>query len=185
VTLLLLAFLALEAPVSATPCAPDDCLRRMRAVAPVTEAMLDGLLLPGWYKAGDPLLGGSDLYLFEDGTFVYTRWSDISPDTVYDKGRWHAEGRVIRFASDPDVTWPRMFFDHRRMVVHGSEGKPHVRLVGVDEELSFMEDLHRRHGTAGTEIVGLKWKQAWAPGEGARVRAEVLRDSWRPEFFAR
>src|ERR1051325_3677325 len=51
-----------------------------------------------------PALSGDDLYLFPDKTYIYIEWSDILPETIYDKGIWTFDGQFIRLQSDRTVS---------------------------------------------------------------------------------
>src|ERR1700741_1698732 len=50
-----------------------------------------------------PELSGDDLYLFPDKTYIYLEWTDILPETVYDKGAWSFDGRFVRLYTDGSV----------------------------------------------------------------------------------
>lgn len=90
------AILAMAVGVSAgaaPACKPAECLKRISAKAVVVSSKLTKSALLGNWSDGSGL-SGSELYLFDDDTYIYTEWADVEPETIYDKGRWTLERRV-------------------------------------------------------------------------------------------
>jgi hypothetical protein len=137
---------------------------------------------------GSPL-SGSVLYLFPDGTYLHTRWSDILPETVYDKGSWRAQPGLLTLTPDDDVTWDART-DRQFLIFRGRVTKSQPWLLGLDQALPLSEHLSAEHrGDAETWLVlgSLAREGPWAAGEADRVKKRLGKDtySWRPCFFTK
>jgi len=51
-----------------------------------------------------PPIGRDSLFLFPDGTYIYTTTTDVPSDTISDKGTWTFDGSIVHLQSDKDVT---------------------------------------------------------------------------------
>ncbi len=87
-------------------------IARIRARTPVEDASsLDATHIAGVFKNPGkslikrigPALSGDILYLFPDGTYIYCEWSDISPETISDKGAWTYSQGLVQLVSDTEV----------------------------------------------------------------------------------
>jgi hypothetical protein len=172
----------------ATPKA-DQAADQLGAKASVVLADVSREQLMGtWAEGGVPGLSGSNLYLFPDGSYVYTEWADVLPETIYDKGRWKCALGVLALVPDADITSdPKT---HRRYLVlqlRGAAGnaEPHTVLLGAeaDESLGLL-------GREPADVVGYLEPCAfrrtpWSRGEAAKVKARFGKGSpsWRPCFF--
>ena len=168
-------------------CAPEECLRRINAIAPVRELRLTEAALPGEYVGGDGLLSGRILYVFGDRTYIYCDWTDVQPETIYAKGRWSLDKGVLVFKTDSAVTWKRVLIDHRHMAVRLYPGPPTVLLVGIDDELVFAERYAPTSGNAAgyVRFIGFTQKRPLTPGETGAIRTRLMKDAWRPDYFTK
>jgi hypothetical protein len=79
--------------------------RHVSGVTPLSDST-SASDLAGHYTAETPRLTrmggggleGSDLYLFRDGSYVYTEWADIEPLTIHGQGRWSFLNRIVALA---------------------------------------------------------------------------------------
>jgi hypothetical protein len=165
-------------------CDLPDCLKRISALVSVDVVAPTAKELYGTWSFGGGL-GGSFLYLFDDETYMFTRWSDIMPETVYDKGGWQVAGSVLVLTHDPDVVWEDKPADRRFLVYR--TGSAAVRFLGLDFMLSVFERVTRE--VPGDHLAALKAASynrtsRWRPGEAKRRKAELMEKCWNPEFFA-
>ena len=167
---------------------PARFLQRVAKRVPVTPLTLSSEQLAGiWSDTRHDGLSGSFLYLFDDGTFIHTHWSDILPETVYDKGAWHAEPGMLTLLPDNDVTWhPKT--DRKFLMLRPQNGKNAALLFGVEWALQVFEELSAEQPKKALTwlILGsLTRERPWAEGEVAQVKARLGKDtwSWRPCFF--
>jgi len=184
----LLVVLALSATLGeAQPraCTPEECLRRINALAPIQEVALPDSGLPGEYTGGDGLLSGRTLYIFADHTYIYCEWADIEPLTIYDKGSWSLVNRILAFKADADVSWKQRLFDRRHMAIRLQASPRDVRLVGVDDELAFAEDGAKHDGSSDgyLRFISFTRKRPLKPEETTALRARLLKEAWRPDYF--
>jgi hypothetical protein len=149
----------------------------------VTPLDLPGRDLVGaWTRGGG--LAGSDLYIFDDRSYIYTDWADIMPRTIVHKGKWQSEAGVLLFTPDADVTWqdPR----DRRYLIHRMKDAPTPLLFGLDFMLQVFEGLVKEQpSNAATwlKLSSFKRERQWQPGEGERLRAELMECCWKPDYF--
>lgn len=126
------------------------------------------------------VLNGDDLYLFPDGTFIYCEWADIQPLTIYDKGRWTFTNGAVELKSDTDVTWdPKA--DRTYVAVRRRAHEKEVLLIGLHSDLPHFEQEARDDPESMLLIVSKGRRAALTQGEGRRVKARLLKESWHPE----
>jgi len=169
----------------------SDALERLQAKVSVESlASIDMSGIAGHYanppkelaKQLGGFLDGNDLYLFPDGTYVYCEWADIQPLTVYDKGRWTFADGAVELKSDPDVTWnPEA--DRTYVAVRRRSKKKEVLLVGVHSDLARFEAESQDNPELTLLYVAKKRDSTITRSKSARVKARLLRESWRPEDF--
>jgi len=128
-------------------------------------------------------LGGDDLYLFPDGSYFYIFWSDIPPATIQDKGHWIVSGNELRLTSDPDITW-KPGAERRYLLVRRHSHPQEILAVGAARDLSYFEQNAKDDPefmlllVSKTRICGI------TPGETVALKEKLLRDAWRPDFYA-
>jgi len=187
VSILLLALYSqgvLKAPTA-------DAVERLQAKVPVESlASVDMSGIAGHY-ANPPrdlatqlggFLDGNDLYLFQDGTYIYCEWADIQPLTIYDKGRWTFANGAVELKSDPDVTWDPEA-DRTYVAVRRRSKKKEVLLVGVHSDLARFEVESQDNPELTLLYLAKQQDRTITRSKTATVKARLLRESWRPEYF--
>ncbi len=168
--------------VAGPSCTPNECLLTIQEHAAVTLAEAKHDELVGiWSQGGG--LAGSILYLFQDGTYIYTEWADVMAEMIYDKGKWQAIGGVVTLSSDPEVTW-RVEGDQRYLaLVRGGSGER--VLFGIDRGMAAF----RQFVSQKTEYSGADWVRAiglrrtpWKPAQPGQTRRRLLTHAWHPEW---
>lgn len=166
-------------------------LVRLRAkipVDPVTD--LTPVKIAGQYEnPGKELirriggaLSGDVLYIFPDNTYVYCEWADIMPTTVYDKGTWDISDGILKLTSSPKIAWnPEV--ERRFLVVHRRSQAAEILLVGIDEKLPYFEEQAGDDPETMLLIVAKQRGNTISQAKTARLKAKLMRESWRPEYF--
>jgi hypothetical protein len=175
---------AVKAPTS-------DALERLQAKVPVESlASVDVSAIAGHY-ANPPrelarqlggVLDGNDLYLFPDGTYIYCEWADIQPLTIYDKGQWGFANGAVELKSDPDVTWDPEA-DRAYVAIRRRSTTKEVLLVGVHSDLQRFGAESQDNPELTLLYLAKKRDSTITRLKTARVKARLLRESWRPEYF--
>ena len=146
-------------------CEPAKCLEAIRARADVRLVALPAADVAGLWTNGDGGLSGESLYLFPDGSFVYTEWADIQPETIYDKGTWRLESGVLDLSPDTDITW-KQTWERRYLLVRLGSDRGSPVLMGIDD---------------GPGLV----RRTRLDERGSRARkAALFPGAWRPGWFA-
>ena len=165
-------------------------LQRIRAKTPVDSVPHLEERIAGHYvnpskeliKQTGPALAGENLYIFPDNSYVYCEWTDVMLNTVFDKGTWTLAGGILVLRSDPEITWnpelERRFLAVRR-VAHGDE----VLLVGIEKSLPYFEKEAGSDPELMLEIVGLQREGSLSQAASMELKAKLMREAWRPEFF--
>jgi hypothetical protein len=166
--------------VSDVPCQVDECLRRVRERAKVTLAPVDAPALAGHWTHR-PGLTGSELYLFEDGTYFYTEWGCVHPETIHDKGRWRLDSSILDLTADQEVTWPLSRLGNRRYAALRVDGV--VRLFGLDGSLRFFERFGVDQPADLLKFLSFSQATRWDGDKGSRTKAELLKAAWNPSYF--
>lgn len=172
-----------------------EAIERLRAKTPV-EAVAGANFeqLVGRYTSESKelrkriggFLSGDDLYLFPDGSYIYCEWADIEPTTVHDKGTWKATGGLVELKSDPEVTWdPGKYrrYDRRYAAFHRSSRNNEIILIGVDYALPRFEEEAGDDPAFMLLVVGKKREATFNRAAAKALKARLLKESWRPEYF--
>src|SRR5947209_19022113 len=93
-----------QSTISAQRSEPLERLRAHVHVEPVIGATAHEIA--GHYSSnpkeiGRSPLSGNDLYLFPDGSYLYSEWGDLEPVTIRDKGTWAFSDGAVKLVSDP------------------------------------------------------------------------------------
>jgi hypothetical protein len=167
-------------------CQPVECMRRVNVAVPVEKVFADPKDVPGLWHSQYSGLSGRNLYLFSDGTYIYTEWADVLPETIYDRGRWRFHDALLRFVGDQKVTWAtssdRLWLIDRRLLSMRPELQ-HDKwfLLGLDDT---MDVVASEYITADRlESWSFTRAQRWKVGEEGRVQARLLKEAWRPGAF--
>jgi hypothetical protein len=191
---IVLPLLFLLAQVGTTPTA-REAVERIRAKTPVEAVNInDAEKLAGRYTSASNELGkrvggflsGDDLYLFPDGTYIYCEWTDVSPVTVYDKGAWTLAVGLVELKSDPDVTWdPAAYrqYERRYASVRRSPRNKEILLVGVGHALSYFEEKAGDDPEFMLLVLAKKRESTFDRAKAAAVKAQLMKEAWRPESF--
>jgi hypothetical protein len=180
---LLMQFVGLQSAVS-----PLERLRAKIAVEPVTN--LTPAQFAGQYKNPSkelinrvgPPLDGDSLYIFPDGTFVYCRWGDIMLDTVFDKGTWSLSGDILELKSASEVTWdPHL--ERRFLAVRRQSHSAEIIVVEIGDDLQNFEKEAGNDPELMLLIIGRQRDKAISQAETAKLKAKLMREGWRPDFF--
>ncbi|PYT55483.1 MAG: hypothetical protein DMG46_19745 [Acidobacteria bacterium] len=127
-------------------------------------------------------LSGDDLYLFPDGTYIYCEWADIEPLTVRDKGAWKLADGVVVLTSDSDVTWDPGV-ERKYVAVHRRVRPREILFVGVGRDLSYFEENAKDDPETQLFVVAKERAKTFRPATAAKAKAELMKQSWRPEYF--
>jgi hypothetical protein len=95
---------------------------------------------PRLTKMGGGGLEGSDLYLFRDGSYVYTEWADIEPLTIHGQGRWAVLNGIVTLTPCSARGAPTEPCDKRYAALRFTEsGGTTLRLMGTSCQLRSFE----------------------------------------------
>lgn len=132
-------------------------------------------------KVGPPL-HGENLYVFSDKSYLYCRWDDVMPNTVFDKGTWRLSHDVLELKSDPEIVWnPEL--ERRLLVLRRSSRKEEILLVGVEKSLPYFEKHAGDDPGLMLLIVSLQRETAMSEASTARLKDRLMWEAWRPNFF--
>jgi hypothetical protein len=127
-------------------------------------------------------LEGENLYLFPDKSYLYCKWSDVLPNTVFDKGTWSLADDVLDLKSDPEIAWDSTL-ERKLLVLRRSSHKEEILLVGMERSLPYFE----KHAGDDPElmllIVALQRETAVSAASTASLKTRLMREAWRPSFF--
>lgn len=142
--------------------------------------------LAGQYSNGATFLfvAGNELYLLHDATYIYTKWADIIPETVCDKGTWSVKDGSLILKSDgsvPDgekprdqVYWPLLL-----------ESSAQVRLMGHRDFSSFVANKPpKNEGNATVRFMQYNFSQRRKLSKVAQEekRKELMTGARKPDF---
>ena len=174
---------------SATTSGSADALARLQAQVPVEiVAQPSPSRLAGHYTSTSAevrkkiggFLSGEDLYLFSDGTYIYTEWTDIFPLTIEDSGTWRIARGCVSLRSSPAITWQttheRTFLAVRRPAREGE-----AILVGLGDSLKHIEQFGWHDPEFSLLAAGLVREEAFDPAAGRQIKKKLMADAWRPE----
>jgi hypothetical protein len=183
-TATLIAMTIAGGPLQTWPCEPAKCLEIISTKLPVTPLAIPESALVGKWSRGSGL-SGSHLYLFHDRTYIHTEWTDLKPETIYDKGSWALADGLLAFKPDAAVVW-RFEGDRRFVGIQGPETTKHL-LMGLDWSLwAFVLIVEKEpRGAAGfLRAISLTKRQNWTRGAGPGIKAGLIKRCWRPQHFA-
>lgn len=188
------AILLILAQVAASP-TQHEAVERLRAKTPVDAVAVDRIeSLAGRYTSTSKELGkriggflsGDDLYLLADGSYIYCEWADIEPVTIHDKGTWTFADGLVELKSGPEVTWdPGKYrqYDRKYIAVRRSARIREVLLVGVEYELKNFEEGAGEDPAFMLLVVAKKRETTFTKGRTEKMKAKLMKESWRPEYF--
>ena len=166
-------------------CEPAACLAAMSAKVAVRVADVPASAIAGAWKGGEGMLSGENLYLFPDGSYVYTEWADLLPETIFDRGTWTVDAGVVRFAPDAAIVWKPG--SDRRYAAVTLPTRAELRLAGLDRSLETFLDLVREHPDTTPlewlDVGALKRDRTIATGEAEALKRALDEESWDPGYF--
>jgi hypothetical protein len=169
----------------------QEALGRLRAKLAV-EAVTDvsSARLAGQYTSSSEELGrrvggflsGNDLYLFPDGSYIYCEWGDIEPVTVHDKGTWRVKDGFLELETGADVTW-KPNLEREYIIVHRASRPDEIVLVGAKDDLSYFEQNAGHDPEFMLLVVSKVRRTPLTRSESAKLKARLMRENWRPQYF--
>jgi len=129
-----------------------------------------------------PFMGGEDLYLFPDGSYVYCEWTDVMPRTVFDKGKWSVDGSLVELVSDREIRWnPEV--DRQHIVVRRKARKDEILLVATPRDVEYFEQKAADDPELMLLIVGMVRTEILADKTAPGVKARLMKQAWNPTLF--
>jgi hypothetical protein len=174
--------LALQEPAR---CEPSDCLKAISAKAAVVVAEVDEAAVVGHWTHG-PGLGGWELYVFADHTYVHSEWGDIFPEVIVDKGKWSLARGLLTLSPDADITW-RQISDRRFLIVKEVDRLDNL-LLGLDRTMDVHQEMVKKepaYAQGYLRAASMKKERNWKPSTANRFKADLLKRCWRPDFFGK
>lgn len=169
----------------------QEALGRLRAKLAV-EAVTDvsSARLAGQYTSSSEelrrrvggFLSGNDLYLFPDGSYIYCEWADIEPVTIHDKGTWGVKDGFLELKTSADVTW-KPNLEREYIIVHRASRPAEIVLVGAKDALSYFEQNAGHDPELMLLIVSKVRRTPLTRSKSAKLKAKLMRESWRPQLF--
>ena len=184
-TILFALFQVVTAPSASNP------VERISAKTPVKDlSSLDAKHIVGIFKKPGkslmkqigPGLSGDVLYLFPDGTYIYTEWSDVSPETISDKGGWKYSAGLVQLVSDPEVKWDPGI-GRQLIALRRSSVQDEVLLI----ETSRLSDFEQNAGDHPESMLLILAKERSEPiqaSEVSKLKASLMKDLWNPNFHS-
>jgi hypothetical protein len=130
-----------------------------------------------------PPMGRDSLFLFPNQTYIYTFVTDITPDTISDKGTWTLNGDLVDLKSDKDVTWRSKRAERQYVLVRRADRDGEIFAVGTDQELKYFEG----HANDDPEFMfllnSLKRERAIVETETGALHKKLMQEKWKPGFY--
>lgn len=131
-----------------------------------------------------PATSGEDLYLFPDRSYLYVRWADIMPATIFDRGTWSFETEVLALQSDRSVQ-QQDFPKDRRFVplYYNVSGRRTLLLMGTNWDFSYFKENATKSDDLMLLLCSFTHIEPIEPARAETLRQKLYADSWKPEFF--
>lgn len=149
-------------------------------VQPASSTVRD---LAGHY-GGPRDLSGKELYLFSDGTYTYTHWADVVPETICDMGTWTVTNGFVQLVSDrslPERLMPRDQF-YLPVQITGTNS---VYILGSDASVSRLLSRQGPLTVRRFESVAFRRKDVLSAKGEVLLRKRLLKENWRPDMIKR
>jgi hypothetical protein len=127
-------------------------------------------------------LNGDSLYVFSDKTYMYCVWGDVMPDTIVDKGQWTFSDGELHLKSDSEITWDPEI-DRTLLAVRRAFHLREILLIGADRDVSYFENNAKGDPNLMLLILGKMREASFNPEQAAKVKRDLYRNDWRPDFF--
>lgn len=130
-----------------------------------------------------PPLGKDCLFLFPDQTYIYTFVTDISPDTISDKGSWTLDGDIVQLKSDKDVTWEFRRAERQYVLVRRRGHDGELFAVGTEHELTYFEEHAKDDPEFMFLLNSLKRERIISEAKTAALHKKLMKEKWKPDFY--
>jgi hypothetical protein len=174
----------------ATPASASKPIERLCAKTPVTGlSAIDAAHIAGIFKnPGKSLikriggaLSGETLYLFRDGTYIYSEWADISADTVYDKGAWTYSGGLVQLVSDPEVKW-KPEIDRQLVAFRRASVPDEILLIEITQRLADFEKQAGDDPELTLLYIAKERFKKLQASDSSKLKARLMKDCWNPHY---
>lgn len=174
--------------------AASTVLERLRRIVPAVQpaaSCMRARQLAGRYSAETPelaemmgggYLGGSSLYLFWNGSYMYSEWTDISPETIEDQGRWFRSADMLELKSDDLRHEPKYLIHDTHFFVFclPTAAGTGLRIIGTKDELTNLEKDAGKDGEQDDQLFRLMMysrerREVYRSPEGSRQMMKELR----------
>jgi len=184
--------------ISTNDSEPARILQDVQRVVPAVSAPASEsetlALLPAHFsdsnsKVGGPVgrgLSGEDLYLFPDRSYLYLRWADILPPTIFDRGTWLFGNNVMSLQSDHSVPQRDFPKDSRFVPLYYTiSGKRTLLLMGASWNFSYFEKKAKTNDDFMLFLCTLTHIEPIEPVNAETLQKKIYADSWKPIFFSK
>ncbi len=124
----------------------------------------------------------ANLYLFPNGSYIYTEWADILPETVFDRGRWSVVGGVLTLESNAAITWETSN-EKQYVVVRYKKRPAHLFLLGIEQDLGTLKENIGKDADFMFLVNSLAFAEPFSKSNWREIQSEVLQRAWNPKFF--
>jgi hypothetical protein len=175
--------------------APQTPLERLQAKIDVASvAGLTPLQVAGQFNNPSeeqnkltPPMGRDSLFLFPDKTYIYTSMTDISPDTISDKGTWTLDSDIVQLKSDKGVAWKSNWkfrrAERRYILVRRRGHDGELFAVGTEHALTYFEEHAEDDPTFMFLLNSLKRERIIGEAEGAGLHRKLMQEKWKPDYY--
>ena len=146
---------------------------------------IDSAALSGLYS-DDTAFSKDRLYLFSDGTYMYTFQGDLYPETIQEKGSWSY--RNERIINVPDDSLPKALIpqDHTYFLLscHGttnSELSTNIYLLGAKDNFSYLVGNIEPLPYLVFRMCSLENREKYDASTDQAIKGDLMSRAWRPE----
>ena len=173
---------------AATGASPSSPLERIPSKTVVEDlSSLEAVRIAGVFKnPGKSLikkiggtLSGDILYLFPDGTYIYIKWSDVSPEAISDKGVWTHSHGLVELVSDAEVKW-KPGIDRHLIVLRRGSVRDEVLLFELDQLPNFEKNAGGDPESMLLIIAKERLKRV-KTSEAPKLKAALIKSFWDPK----
>jgi hypothetical protein len=127
-------------------------------------------------------LTGNDLYLFANGSYIYDEWGDVEPRVIRDKGTWRIADGLVTLKSDSKITWDP-YVERKYLAIHRLSRPNEILLIGTGRDLSYFEENSKDEPELELMVVCKERSKTISGKQAIKIKEQLMRESWRPEFF--
>ena len=130
-------------------------------------------------------LSGAELYLFPDNTYIYLRWADIFPLTIYEKGQWNIHNGFIVLDNDGSVSQNEFPKDNEYLplVIHKGN-KDNIFIMGSKRDYSYFLKEAKDDSAFMLLLCGFEKEKTIAHIETKDIKKKLMEKAWKPWLFA-